>query len=246
MEIQLDTSDATFKAFPHLNKAGLEFVTRSRIKLHEFADRFLTDDVPAHVLARKLAETRDIGPKEVLESFEFYARVRRRLRAPHVADLCCGHGLVGLLFATFERSVERVTLMDSRLSTSAEGVQRAVFDAAPWAKAKVTFVTSEAEEMGERLPKGTSVLGVHACGKLTDRCIDAAVALKSRVAVMPCCYGPNHLQGPTVFERVLDPQLCVDVDRTYRLEARGYEVDWQFIPRVITPRNRILIGMPRT
>jgi len=89
-------------------------------------------------------------------------------------------------------------------------------------------------------------MGVHACGKLTDQCLDIATELNSRVAVMPCCYGTHHMRGPEVLERMLGGHLAVDVDRTYRMEARGYRVDWQCIPEAITPMNRILVAVPIT
>lgn len=244
MPVSLDETDVTFKAFPELNRNVPEHLTRSRLKLTEFANDFLTEDTFRRRIVRALCETKDIGPKEVLESFEFYARVRRRIRAPQMADLCCGHGLVGLLFAAMERCVERVVLMDSNRSRSANAVFEGVTATAPWIEDKVRWIACEAGEMASRLTHGTSITAIHACGSLTDDCIEIARSLGSRFAVMPCCYGPKHHRGPEVLERMLDPQLVVDIDRTYRLESQGYSVDWQFIPRVITPRNRILIGMP--
>ena len=44
--------------------------------------------------------------KELVEAFEFFAAVRKDLRARSLADLCAGHGLVGVLFALHERRLE--------------------------------------------------------------------------------------------------------------------------------------------
>lgn len=235
-------SDATFKAFPHLNKMPIEFISRSRVTLGDIARKHFNDDVFTHKIVRSLGETRVIGLKEVLESFEFYARVRRRIRAEHVADLCCGHGLVGMLFAVLQRGVDKVTLIDSRRPENFEIVFDAVAQVAPWIKDKVTYVECPIEEVTEHLSLGTSILGVHACGGLSDHCLRIARELNSRVAVLPCCYGDNHMHGPEVLSRMLGGLLAVDVDRTYRMEACGYTMDWQFIPRVISPMNRILVG----
>ena len=65
-------------------------------------------------LARALAARSAINLKEWLESFEFFARTRKHVRADVVADLCCGHGLTGLLFAIFDKKVQRVLLVDAR------------------------------------------------------------------------------------------------------------------------------------
>ncbi len=238
-------TEATFKAFPHLNKSPLEYVTRSRVNLGDIADEHFNGDTFTHKVVRALGETHVIGLKEVLESFEFYARVRRRIRSEHVADLCCGHGLVGLLFGVFQRCVKTVTLIDSKRSKSADVVLDTIISAAPWVEEKVRVVESEVKDMGSHLSPGASLVAVHACGNLTDACLDIASQLNSRVAVMPCCYGPHKTRGPEVLQRMLGGLLAVDVGRTYKMEALGYDVDWQFIPRVITPMNRILICLPK-
>jgi hypothetical protein len=244
LQIPLVNTDATFKAFPHLNKMPVEFISRSRVMLGDIADKHFGGDVFTHKIVRALGETRVIGLKEVLESFEFYARVRRRIRSEHVADLCCGHGLVGMLFAVLQRGVHKVTLMDVRRPENFDVVLNAVASVAPWVAEKVTYAECKVDEMGERLSPGTSILGVHACGGLTDQCLRIARELNSRVAVMPCCYGNNHMHGPKVLERMLGGLLAVDVDRTYRMESHGYTMDWQFIPQAILPMNRILVGEP--
>ena len=62
---------------------------------------------------------------------EFFERVRTRMRAKSIADLCCGHGLTGLLFAAFERDVEHVTLIDYRKPKSYEVLLEAISEVAP-------------------------------------------------------------------------------------------------------------------
>ena len=191
MAVTLCETDSTFKAFPHLNKTPPEYASRSRLKLADFAKVYFPDDSLEHRLIRALGETKDIGPKEVLESFEFYARVRRRIRAPAMADLCCGHGLVGLLFAVLQRDVERVSLIDSQQSKGSRAILEAVQYVAPWVVSKVMWIESEVEDMASHLAPGVSLTAVHACGQLTDHCIEIAKGLGSRIAVMPCCYGPR-------------------------------------------------------
>ncbi len=41
----------------------------------------------------------------------------------------------------------------------------------------------------------------------------------------------------------LDPALAIDVTRATRLEAKGYRVWTQTIPKDITPKNRLLLGL---
>ena len=246
MSVQYDETDAPFRAFPKLNKNRPGYVTQSRIRLTEFAEEYLEDDRFETRMIRALGETRVIGPKEVLESFEFYARTRRRMRSARMADLCCGHGLVGILYAAMQRSVEQVTLLDVRCTDGSQEILNAIISVAPWVEEKVKWSESPVDGMADHLEPGTTITGVHACGKLTDRCLEVAHLLGSRGVVMPCCYGPNQSGGPEVLTRMLDPWVVTDVDRTYRMEGLGYKMDWTYIPRMITPRNRVLVGIPKT
>ena len=61
-------------------------------------------------------------------------------KSADIVDLCCGHGLVGMLFAVFERKVERVVLVDQRKPASFPAIWQAMCKAAPWVAKKVTFV----------------------------------------------------------------------------------------------------------
>jgi hypothetical protein len=49
---------------------------------------------------------------------------------------------------------------------------------------------------------------------------------------------------PFGVKRALGVSLGADVDRSYRLQAAGFHVDWSAIPSQITPMNRILIAEP--
>ena len=183
-----------------------------------------------------------LSVKEIVESGEFFDRVRKVVRAPCVADLCCGHGLVGILFALFERSVERVLLVDRRRPPSYDRLVACAASVGPWVTAKLEYRTLDLRAAGAGLPAGTSVVSTHACGVLTDRCLDLAIALGGAVAVMPCCYPKRTCRAPAAVQAALGHELAYDVDRTYHLEAAGYPVRWSAIPRIVTPMNRVLVA----
>lgn len=195
-------------------------------------------------LALALCERRATSLKELLESAEFYMRTRRRLRGAVVVDLCAGHGLVGLLFAAFERSVAQVRLLDKRKPPCAEKILEAVTSVAPWVAEKVVYIEASLSEAGAHIPDGAGVVAVHACGVRTDRCLELAMRRGSAVAVMPCCYAQTAKAAPRALQRALGSELTTDIDRTYRLERAGYAVDWSSIPEAITPMSRILVGVP--
>ncbi len=191
-------------------------------------------------LLKALAQRRVLPVKEVCESLEFFVRVRRKLHASLVADLCCGHGLTGLLFALCERRVERVLLVDRRCPDNFEGVFAAVCEVGPWVREKVEFQTRRLR--GLELEAGSMVVAVHACGLRTDRALDVAMLARGHAAVLPCCYPAAHCRAPQALGHNLGVPTAMDVDRTYRLESAGYRVRWDSIPAVITPMNRLLIA----
>lgn len=194
---------------------------------------------------RALGARRAVRVKEVLEACEFFAAVRKRVRAPVVVDACAGHGLVGALYALFERGVEEVRLVDRRVPPSRAAVLAAAAEVAPWAEGKLRAADGLLERRGPELPRGAALVAVHACGTLTDDCIDLALALGGPVGLLPCCRPHRRSAAPTVLARELGPDLAFDVDRTYRLERAGLTVRWDAVPAAVTPMNRVLLAWPR-
>jgi len=234
--------DVTYKAFRRFNTDPPPIDPHSRARVVRELERWFGGDSLEEKLARALVAARALPYKEILESFEFHARVRKVVRRSLVVDLCAGHGLTGMVFAAFERSVEEVWLVDKRKPDSVAVILDAVASVAPWVPDKVRFHVERMERVV--VPEGAGVLGVHACGKRTDGVIAAAVRVCGPVAVMPCCHGSARPRAPEVLRDQLGVELATDVHRTYRLEAAGYQVGWRHIPSAITPMNRILVGRP--
>ena len=233
-----------FKVFRRFNRPTLRALTGVSARLDSrWCEHFPTDSLPDKV-ARALAERRAIAVKELFESFEFFARVRRRLRAAQLVDVCCGHGLTGMLFALFERRVETVRLIDTRKPQSHDVIRDALCEVAPWVGDKVTFEERSIQSAARTLRGPHSIVAVHACGVRSDHVLDLACSHSSPVAIMPCCYTRTAARAPAALRGALGAQLTTDVDRTYRLEGRGYRVAWSWIPPEITPMNRILVGLP--
>lgn len=198
-----------------------------------------------HRLARELCHERALPIKELAEAFEFFATVRKHVRQPEMVDLCSGHGLVGILFAAFERKVERVRLIDRRRPQRFENIWRAAVRAAPWVAEKVSYAERKLKGLGSELTPGTGVVGVHACGKLTDDCLELGAGVGGPIAVLPCCRSHSRSEAPPAIENAFGGDLAYDIHRTYAMEARGYRVRWREIPQEITPMNRVLIATPR-
>ena len=195
--------------------------------------------------ARALARRRAVPFKEVLESFEFFARVRKHVRTAELVDLCAGHGLVGVLFALFERRVERVLLVDRVSPGSRDAVLEAAIEVGPWVEPKLRQERRNLRRSPLRAEPGSAVVAVHACGTLSDLALEVALESRGPVALLPCCRPHRRSPAPPAVARAVGADVAWDIDRTYRLEREGYHVRWDAVPEVITPMNRVIVGYPR-
>jgi hypothetical protein len=238
---------ASFKAFRQFNDPTIRGIASLRGRLDENLARLFQTDAVLDRLALELARRRVLPLRELVESAEFFERVRKSMRGPIVADMCCGHGLLGILFALLERRTERVLLVDRRRPPSFSAVLDAAAAVGPWVVDKVRYLEMRVQrrplELGGE-SEGASIVAVHACGARTDRCLEQAVARGAPVAVMPCCYRHTADRVPEALRESLGVPLATDVDRTYRLDAAGYRVMWTHVPPVITAHNRVLIALP--
>lgn len=244
--ITLPAMAATFKLFRQFNDPELAPLAGKRVRIDPRIDQAFEGDGLPERLVRALSQRRAVIVKEIFESFELFARVRKRVRAPVVADLCCGHGLTGALFAVFEPTVEHVILLDMKKPKSTAVIMEALAEVAPWALDKIEFREQRVNRVIGELPKNTGVVALHACGVRTDRSIEAATAAGGPLAVVPCCYAQTSKRAPKALAARLGKEMATDIDRTYRLEAQGYQVTWSELPEVITPMNRVIVGTPLT
>lgn len=236
------TESDRYKAFRRFNTSPPSLDAHSRVRPVGDPRLLFGGNTMEERLAVALVEARAVPFKELLESFEVFARIRGAVRRPVVADLCAGHGLTGVLFGAFERDVHEVILVDRRRTASAAVVVEAVGRVAPWLPAKVRYAEGRLEDA--ELPDGAGIIGVHACGSATDAVISRALELGGPVGLLPCCHSKAGCEAPVALRAALGLETATDVHRTYRLEAAGYRVRWSAIPAAITPMNRVITGTP--
>lgn len=237
-------SDPAFSVYKQFNEPENRHYAKMKHRLHSLPrSLFPTDHLPDR-LAQKLAEHRVVHIKELLEAFEFFSKVRRRVRRRTMVDLCAGHGLVGLIFAVCEESVEEVRLIDERKPESFGRIWQAFVEIAPWIEKKVRYEVHPLDE-SLVLPEEAGVVLVHACGDLTDKGLRLAARAGGPVAAMPCCYGKAEAARVPGLSEAFGYQTTVDISRSFTLSDAGYRVDWSFISESITPMNRILVGWDR-
>ena len=141
-------------------------------------------------------------------------------------------------------------VVDKALPPSSATLHDALVQSWPRLAGRVTFVASSLDDF-ELLPTDV-VISSHACGALTDRVLERAVAARARVAVLPCCHhltgrvikGINDINDPRALSAWVDGALAIDIGRAIRLQQQGYRIWAQAIPAEITPKNRLLLGAP--
>lgn len=133
-------------------------------------------------------------------------------------------------------------VVDTTIPPSATALQVALVTAWPRLEGRVMFNRDGVDAFD--FDSGDVIVSCHACGALTDRVLASAVAVRARVAALPCCHDTGTCDaGPLA--GWMDVALAVDTMRAVRLEAQGYHVRTQTIPADITPKNRLLLGEPR-
>lgn len=193
---------------------------------------------------RALAQEPCLKIKEVLESFEVHACIKRRLPYPRIIDLCCGHGLTGMLFAIFNPNVTEVLLLDVQESDNSRVARRLLEEAFPEIKGRIRRLVLSLEDFTVELSRETALIAVHACGSQTDRCLDLAIQHQRPIAAVPCCYTGTGKDAPYALRKALGGPMATDIGRTYRLEEQGFVVEWDTIPDLITPKNRVILAHP--
>ncbi len=192
-------------------------------------------------VGRAVCEADCLPRKELYEAWEVARRARRRYRGGRVLDLACGHGLLAHLLLLLDDGSPDALAVDVRLPPSAAKIRDVLAARWPRLAGRVELRAARVEDV--RASVGDLVVSAHACGALTDRVLDVAIAARARVAVLPCCHDAAT-SDTGALGGWLEDAMAIDTTRALRLGAQGYVVHTQTIPAAITPKNRLLLGAP--
>lgn len=157
-------------------------------------------------------------------------------------DYAGGHGLVAFAMLLLDDSSPHAVVVDKRRPASFGRLEEALCAVWPRLRGRVLYAEMRIEDF--EVPEEAMLVGVHACGPLTDRILDRAIDGAARVAVMPCCHSVERCDLGSL-EGWLPPALAVDATRAARMRSAGFLVRTATIPEDITPENRLLLAKPR-
>jgi hypothetical protein len=194
--------------------------------------------------------------REVASMLEEIERAVGRFsrRSPLVlVDAAAGKSYVGLLAAklVLDPGGRRATVItieqdSKRVEASLRALRR--LDSSTPIECREADVAS-----GEAWPQPISIVAaLHACGPAADAVIERAIAAQARqLLLVPCCTSaamPSTIWAQAEARAAGIPhnapvrrrfiQAMVDAERTWRLEAAGYETEVvEFVPPTVTPHN---------
>jgi hypothetical protein len=237
------------KQSSHRRLGGLTSTLRGAETFSSASRRRLTDrdldrfpgDTLFHRVARTVCHAGCLPRKELYEAWEVGRRVRRLFRGGRVVDLGGGHGLLAQVMLLLDDSSAGALVVDKTLPPSSRKLHEGLVRAWPRLDGRVDFVESALEEV--EILDTDVVVSSHACGNLTDRVLERAVAARARVATLPCCHDFATCDAGNLSGWVEAP-LAIDILRAVRLKQQGYRIWTQTIPADITPKNRLLLGAP--
>jgi hypothetical protein len=203
-------------------------------------DRFSSETLFDRV-ARAVCHAGCLPRKELYEAWEVARRVRRLFRGGRIVDVGGGHGLLAQVLLLLDDSSPTAIVVDKAVPPSSAKLHDVLVKAWPRLSGRVAFAGRALEEA--EIFSTDLVVSSHACGDLTDRVLDRAVAARARVAVLPCCHDFATCDAGDLAGWMAAP-LAIDVLRAVRLEQQGYRIWTQTIPADITPKNRLLLGAP--
>lgn len=218
--------------------------------------RFDSDEVGGVLhrlfIAREGTSLRKEDVQKARELASILSELSRLKNGAHLLDAAAGKSSVGLIAAEL-LPIGALTVIErdpARVAACRDAITRLT---------RTLPISIVEGDVDSEWPRVDAVVALHACGHASDSVIDRTIASQPPfLFLVPCCYGADipfmaraleladaHGAMQQNIRRRIALSL-IDLERTLRLEAAGYDVEaHDFVGATITPHN-LLIRARRT
>lgn len=194
----------------------------------------------------RLANLSGVASKEKPETWEALSKFRSYIKSgSSVAEIGAGHGLLGTWLSWM--GICKTELYDVRYLEKLPIGYKTALAFKPYLK-ELIKINSRKLTFGDEGIEADCIIGVHACGDLTDYALRAAVKKKIPVAIMTCCHGKKVTNTPRCVSNInltgigIDGSAGTDIGRACWLLEQGYKVKMNKIRSGITGEPRMIFG----
>jgi len=188
-----------------------------------------------NIKAKEFFETHDTIRKSLSDIRKYYGVQRLDM----IHDFCSGHTFNALYLIARNQS-KYVTVVDKRFPKSADKIQTY------YSRFMSRVITKEEDifRIDYDILGKSLILSIHPCRNLSYRVVKIAIENNLPIVLVPCCIPKGHDSFINSFEH-LSPFVRHELKLCDELSKNNYEIKIKKIREHITPRNTIIIGLPK-
>ncbi len=189
----------------------------------------------AEIRKKEYIETRDTLKKSINVIRDYYGVDRLNV----IADFCSGNTFNGY-FALSREYAKYVWLIDQRFSKSSGVLSTYYQRFVP----RTVYMEENIFLKDFKIPEYSLVLSIHPCRDLAYRISEIAIQNRKPIVVVPCCVGGPRRSWIDAFGG-LDQYTRYSMKIAQFIEENNYSITIRTINKKFTPKNNIIIGLPK-
>lgn len=189
----------------------------------------------SEIRKKEYIETRDTLKKSINYIRNYYKIDRLNV----IADFCSGNTFNGY-FALSREYTKYVWLIDERFSKSSNVLSTYYQRYVP----RAVYMAGNIFLKDYKLPEYSLVLSIHPCRDLAYRVSEIAIQNRKPIVIVPCCIGGLRKSWIDSFS-MLDSYTRHSMKIAQFIEENNYSIMIKTINEKFTPRNNIIIGLPK-
>lgn len=200
-----------------------------------FKSRDMSYLARSEIRKKEYIETRDTLKKSINYIRNYYKIDRLNV----IADFCSGNTFNGY-FALSREYTKYVWFIDERFSKSSNILSTYYQRYVP----RTVYMAGNIFLKDYKLPEYSLVLSIHPCRDLAYRVSEIAIQNRKPIVIVPCCIGGPRRSWIDSFS-MLDQYTRYSMKIAQFIEENNYSIAIKFINKTFTPRNNIIIGLPK-